>query len=189
MADWNWVIVWNLFVWKLRDSHGGPPTWRNRSYITPRDSPARSICIMENHRSRAENDNRRLLRARDVIDRSPATPLDVAALASVACMSPAHFIRSFKVAFGETPHRYRQRRRLERAMRLLQETERPVTEIAMAVGWASLGSFTTTFTRVVGVPPTAFRDRVGPVPAVPGCAVTRWARPSTFGEATPLEVA
>lgn len=144
---------------------------------------------MDSARSSSEGDNRRLLRARDVIDRSPAAPLDVPALASVACMSPAHFIRTFKAAFGETPHRYRQRRRLERAMRLLRETERPVTEIAMTVGWASLGSFTTTFTRVVGVPPTVFRDRGGPVPAVPGCAVTRWARPSSFGEAPPPEVA
>ena len=134
---------------------------------------------------RSESDNRRLLRARDVIDRTPAAPLDVAALASVACMSTAHFIRSFKAAFGETPHRYRQRRRLERAMRLLRETQQPVTSIAFAVGWASVGSFTTTFTRVVGVPPTTFRERGGPAPAVPGCAVTRWARPSSFGEASP----
>lgn len=137
--------------------------------------------------SRGEGDNRRLLRARDVIDRAPAASLDVAALASVACMSSAHFIRSFKAAFGETPHRYRQRRRLERAMRLLQETEQPVTAIAFETGWASVGSFTTTFTRVVGVPPTTLREGVGPPADVPGCAVTRWARPSSFEEATPRE--
>lgn len=134
--------------------------------------------------SGTEDDNRRLLRARDVIDRSPAAPLDVPALAAIAHMSPAHFTRSFKAAFGETPHRYRQRRRLERAMRLLGETERSVTEIAIEVGWTSVGSFTTTFTRVVGVPPTTFRMQVGPAPDVPGCAVTRWARPSSFGEAS-----
>lgn len=125
-----------------------------------------------------------MLRARDAIDRAPAAPLDVPALAAIACMSSSHFTRSFKAAFGETPHRYRQRRRLERAKRMLRETDLPVTAIAVRVGWDSLGSFTSTFAAVVGVTPTAFRARDGLFAAVPGCAVTRWARPSSFGEVT-----
>lgn len=132
----------------------------------------------------SEDDNRRLLRARDAIDRTPAAPLDVPELARLAHMSSSHFTRSFRAAFGETPHRYRQRRRLERAMRLLRETDQPVSRIAVDVGWSSLGSFTTTFTRVVGVPPTEFRATTTSAPDVPGCVVSRWARPSSFEEAS-----
>jgi AraC-like DNA-binding protein len=87
----------------------------------------------------AEDRNRRLLRARDTIDRSFAAPLDVAALARVAHVSPAHFARQFRAVFGETPHRYLQRRRIERAMELLRDTDRPVTEVCLDVGFASLG--------------------------------------------------
>jgi AraC-like DNA-binding protein len=86
----------------------------------------------------AEDRNRRLLRARDTIDRSYASPLDVAALARVAHVSPAHFARQFRLVFGETPHRYLQRRRIERAMELLRDTGRPVTEVSLDVGFASL---------------------------------------------------
>jgi AraC-like DNA-binding protein len=126
--------------------------------------------------------NRRLLRARDAMDRSYADALDVEALASSVHLSRAHFIRSFRAAFGEPPHRYLQRRRLERAMALLRETDRPVTEICLDVGFASLGSFSRTFTRVVGMTPTAYREAwrtgAGTAGYVPTCVVMSWTRPS-----------
>ena len=134
-------------------------------------------------RSDHEGDNRRLLRARDAIDRRPADPLDVAALADIACMSPSHFIRSFRAAFGETPHRYLQRRRIQQAMLLLRTTDRSVSEICLATGWGSLGSFSRTFAEVVGVPPSTFRQGTPAIGDVPGCFVRRWTRPSSFGEA------
>lgn len=133
--------------------------------------------------SRLENDNRRLLRARDMMDRDYWRSLDIDRLADVAMMSPAHFIRSFKSAFGETPHRYLQRRRVERAMYLLRTTGRSVTEICMNVGFSSLGSFSRTFTGIVGEPPSSFRVR-GAMPPVPTCFVKTWTRPSSFGEAS-----
>jgi AraC-like DNA-binding protein len=107
----------------------------------------------------AEDRNRRMLRARDTIDRSFAAPLDVAALARVAHVSPAHFARQFRAVFGETPHRYLQRRRIERAMELLRDTDRPVTEVSLDVGFASLGTFSRTFSAVVGESPSAYRER------------------------------
>lgn len=133
--------------------------------------------------SHLENDNRRLLRARDLMDRDYWRSLDVDALADVALMSPAHFIRSFKTTFGETPHRYLQRRRVERAMYLLRTTELSVTEICMTVGFSSLGTFSRTFTEIVGETPSSFRNR-GEMPAVPTCFVKTWTRPSSFGEAS-----
>lgn len=101
-----------------------------------------------------EEANRRLLRARDAIDRDYAEPLDIAALARVAHVSEAHFIRTFRATFGETPHRYLQRRRVERAMSLLRETERSVTRVCMDVGFTSLGTFSRTFHEIVGESPT-----------------------------------
>jgi AraC-like DNA-binding protein len=130
-----------------------------------------------------EEENRRLLRARDAMDREFATALDVARLAGVAHVSEAHFIRSFKATFGETPHRYLQRRRIERAMYLLRTTERTVTDICMEVGFSSLGTFSRTFAEIVGESPSAFRRR-GPLPDAPSCFVKAWSRPSSFGEAT-----
>jgi AraC-like DNA-binding protein len=104
-------------------------------------------------------------------------------LAGVAHVSEAHFIRSFKVIFGETPHRYLQRRRIERAMYFLRTTERTVTEICMEVGFSSLGTFSRTFNDVVGESPSQFRQR-GPLPDAPTCFVKAWVRPSSFGEAS-----
>ena len=92
-----------------------------------------------------EDLNRRLLRARDAMDRAYAEPLDVAAVAAVAHISPAHFSRCFRDVFGETPHRYLQRRRVERAMFLLRETDRSVTDICFDVAFTSLGTFSRTF--------------------------------------------
>jgi AraC-like DNA-binding protein len=130
-----------------------------------------------------EAENRRMLRARDAIDRDYALPLDVAGLAAVAHVSEAHFIRSFKATFGETPHRYLQRRRIERAMYLLRTTDRSVTDICMEVGLASLGTFSRTFSDIVGETPSQFRRR-GPMPGAPSCFVKAWTRPSSFGEAS-----
>jgi len=130
-----------------------------------------------------EEENRRLLRARDAIDRDYALPLDLPSLAAVAHVSEAHFIRSFKATFGETPHRYLQRRRIERAMYLLRTTDRSVTTICMEVGFASLGTFSRTFAAIVGETPSEFRRR-GPMPSAPACFVKAWTRPSSFGEAS-----
>ncbi len=117
------------------------------------------------------------------MDRDFALPLDIAGLAGVAGKSEAHFIRTFKIAFGETPHRYLQRRRIERAMYFLRTTDRTVTDICMEVGFSSLGTFSRTFADVVGETPSEFRDR-GPMPSAPSCFVKAWARPSSFGEAS-----
>lgn len=136
--------------------------------------------------SRASEDtNRRLLRARDAMDRAYAQPLDIPALARVACVSEAHFIRSFRATFGETPHRYLQRRRVERAMFLLGETERTVTDICFDVGFTSVGTFSRTFREIMGESPTAYRKRAT-VQAIPTCFTMAWARPSSFGEAERL---
>jgi AraC-like DNA-binding protein len=129
-----------------------------------------------------EESNRRLLRARDAMDRTYAQPLDVPTLARLTHVSEAHFIRSFRAAFGETPHRYLQRRRVERAMFLLRETDRSVTEICLDVGFTSLGTFSRTFSDIVGESPTAYRKRAD-IRLVPTCFTMAWTRPSSFGEA------
>jgi AraC-like DNA-binding protein len=131
----------------------------------------------------AEDTNRRMLRARDAIDRDFAQPLDVAALARVALVSPAHFSRTFRRTFGESPHRYLQRRRMERAMATLCTTDLPVTDIAFAVGFASLGTFSRTFRDIVGESPSTYR-LCGPAIAGPVCFTKAWLRPSSFGEAS-----
>ena len=120
-----------------------------------------------------EDLNRRLLRARDAMDRAYAEPLDVAAVAQVAHCSEAHFSRSFRAAFGETPHRYLQRRRVERSMFLLRETDRSVTEICFDVGFMSLGTFSQTFREIIGESPSTYRAGNGPMVA-PNC-VQMWA--------------
>ena len=133
--------------------------------------------------SRATEDaNRRLLRARDAMDRAYAQPLDIPALARIAYVSEAHFIRTFRATFGETPHRYLQRRRVERSMFLLRETDRSVTDICFDVGFSSLGTFSRTFRDIVGETPSAYRKRPH-ARAVPTCFSMAWTRPSSFGEA------
>jgi AraC-like DNA-binding protein len=122
-----------------------------------------------------------MLRARDTMDRAFARPLDVPALARVAHVSPAHFSRQFRVTFGETPHRYLQRRRVERAMELLRETDSPVTEICFDVGFSSLGTFSRTFRLIVGEPPSSYRARFeadGAALRVPACWAMTWLRPA-----------
>ena len=108
-----------------------------------------------------EQRNRRMLRARDRMDRQYADPLDLPALAEVAGCSEAHFIRTFRAVFGETPHRYLQRRRVERAMALLR-ADRSVTDVCFEVG---------------------FYKKRSPTAAVPTCFAMAWTRPSSFGEA------
>jgi transcriptional regulator GlxA family with amidase domain len=123
-----------------------------------------------------------MLRARDAMDRDYARPLDIPALARIALVSEAHFIRTFRATFGETPHRYLQRRRVERAMALLRNTDRSVTDICFAVGFSSLGTFSRTFRDIVGRSPTSFRHQAAEPDPVPTCFTMRWARPSSFGE-------
>jgi AraC-like DNA-binding protein len=122
-----------------------------------------------------------MLRARDAMDRDYAQPLDIPALARVAHVSEAHFIRTFRATFGETPHRYLQRRRVERSMFLLRETDRSVTEICLDVGFASLGTFSRTFREIVGESPSSYRGRAE-VGIAPNCFTMAWTRPSSFGE-------
>src|ERR687891_2074337 len=105
-----------------------------------------------------EDLNRRMLRARDAMDRAYADPLDVRTVAAVAHVSPAHFIRTFRAVFGETPHRYLQRRRVERSMFLLRETDRSVTDVCFDVGFTSLGTFSRTFREIVGETPSGYRS-------------------------------
>jgi AraC-like DNA-binding protein len=125
-----------------------------------------------------EDLNRRLLRARDAMDRAYAEPLDVRSVAAVAHMSAAHFSRSFRAVFGETPHHYLQRRRVERSMFLLRETDLSVTDICFDVGFTSLGTFSRTFRDIVGETPSGYRAGHEPMVA-PNCfqmAATRpWA--------------
>ena len=125
---------------------------------------------------RVEDMNRRLLRARDAMDRAYAEPLDVRAVASVALISPAHFSRSFRDVFGETPHHYLQRRRVERSMFLLRETDRSVTDICFDVGFTSLGTFSRTFRQIVGETPTGYRASHWPLEA-PNCFQMAYTRP------------
>ena len=125
---------------------------------------------------------RHLLRARDLADRRYAEPLDVPDLARAARLSPAHFSREFARAFGETPHRYLLTRRLERAAALLRTTDRSVADICMTVGLRSVGSFTTSFGRMYGLSPTAYRARYPPAAErarVPSCVLRAWGRPWT----------
>jgi AraC-like DNA-binding protein len=124
-----------------------------------------------------------------MIDARYAEPLDVDALARVARASPAHFARSFRRAFGVTPHQYLLTRRMERAAALLRTTDRSVADICLSVGMQSIGSFTTTFTRIYGMSPTAYRARFPPAAeraVVPTCVMRAYGRPQhrTFREDT-----
>ncbi len=133
---------------------------------------------------------RHLLRAKDLIDARYREPLEVAALARAAHLSPAHFTREFRRALGETPHQYLLTRRLERAAALLRNTDHSVADICATVGLRSVGSFTTSFGRTFGLSPTAYRA-AHPPPVervrVPTCVLQAYARPhsSRFGEDSP----
>jgi AraC-like DNA-binding protein len=132
---------------------------------------------------------RHLLRAKDLIDSRYAEALDVPRLAQAARLSPAHFSREFRRAFGETPHQYLLTRRLERAAELLRMTDRSVADICFTVGLKSVGSFTTSFGRAYGRSPTVYRAAFPPAAhraRVPTCVLRAWSRPrsSSFGEDT-----
>ncbi len=132
---------------------------------------------------------RHLLRAKDLTDARYVEPLAVADLARAAGLSPAHFSREFRRTFGESPHQYLLTRRLERAAALLRNTDRSVTEICFAVGLTSLGSFVTSFRRVYGLAPVAYRATYPPARRhlrIPDCVALAYGRPQnrTFREAT-----
>jgi AraC-like DNA-binding protein len=134
-----------------------------------------------------------LRRARDLLDREYARPLNIPAMARAALMSPSLFSRRFREAYDETPYGYLQARRVERAMALLRRGGMSVTDVCMAVGFTSLGSFSSTFARLVGEPPSVYKardhSRLAPVPA---CMIRAWARPGwiaepcRIGEAVPV---
>jgi AraC-like DNA-binding protein len=123
---------------------------------------------------------RHLLRAKDLADGRYFEPLDVAALAAAARLSPSHFSREFRGAFGESPHRYLLSRRLERAAALLRNTDRTVADICLMAGFTSVGSFTTSFGRTFGLSPTAYRSAYPPAAArarIPDCLLRAWGLP------------
>jgi AraC-like DNA-binding protein len=126
----------------------------------------------------------RLRRVRDRIDREYAQPLDVEALARGAHMSAGHFSRVFRLAYGESPYSYLMTRRVERAMALLRRGDLSVTEVCFAVGCSSLGTFSTRFTELVGVPPSIYRAKVERTTAgMPPCVAKQVTRPIRNREA------
>ncbi len=125
-------------------------------------------------------------RARDFVDRYYADPIDLADIAAAAGYSRYHLVRAFKAAYGETPGRYLQRRRVERAQELLRVADLDVTEICHLVGFTSLGSFSSLFSELVGVSPSRFqRDAQASGPRlIPGCYILMWGRPRPLGPNT-----
>jgi AraC-like DNA-binding protein len=126
-----------------------------------------------------------LRRARDLIDRDYAEPLDLDAMAGEAGYSRYHFARSFTTAYGETPRAYLTRRRIERAKTLLRTANLSVTEICFLVGFSSLGSFSARFRQLVGRSPSEYREQAvarSGIPPIPGCVVLMWTRPHPVGE-------
>ena len=131
---------------------------------------------------KAAHPARHLLRVKDLVDARYREPLDVRALARAAKLSTAHFSREFRRAFGDSPHQYLLNRRLERAAALLRSTDRSVADICLTVGLRSVGSFTTSFGRMFGMSPTAYRAAHPPAlthARVPTCVLMAWARPDT----------
>ena len=130
------------------------------------------------------SDLARLRRVRDRIDREYARPLNVEALARDAHMSAGHLSREFRRAYGESPYSYLMTRRVERAMALLRRGDRSVTEVCFEVGCSSLGTFSTRFTELVGMPPSAYRRQaVGEAEGMPSCVVKQVTRPVRNQEA------
>ena len=133
-------------------------------------------------------DLERLRRVRDRIDREYAQPLDVEALARGAHMSAGHLSRAFRLAYGESPYSYLMTRRIERAMALLRRGDLSVTEVCFAVGCSSLGTFSTRFTELVGMPPSAYRrNEQGAMAGIPPCVVKKVTRPVRNREASASE--
>jgi len=159
-------------------SSSGPGLFRLEGFLRADTG----LCSDSEMSQAVEESNRLMLRARDIMDRTYAEPLDVPSLARTIHVSEAHFIRTFRATFGETPHRYLQRRRVERAMFLLRQTDLSVTDVCLAVGFTSLGTFSRTFRDIIGESPTSYRTRDEMKP-VPTCFMMTWTRPSSFGEA------
>jgi AraC-like DNA-binding protein len=127
-----------------------------------------------------------LRRVRDRMDREYARPLNVEVLARDALMSAGHFSRQFKAAYGESPYSYLMTRRIERAMALLRRGDMTITEICFAVGFSSLGTFSTRFAELVGVPPSVYREQAaGEMAGIAPCVVKQVTRPIRNREATP----
>ncbi|MFC0506630.1 helix-turn-helix transcriptional regulator [Micromonospora costi] len=129
----------------------------------------------------------RLRRVRDRIDREYAQPLNVEALARAVHMSAGHLSRQFRLAYGESPYSYLMTRRIERAMALLRRGDLSVTEVCFAVGCASLGTFSTRFTELVGMSPSAYRRSVSPAAGMPPCVAKQVTRPVRNQEARVAE--
>jgi len=145
-----------------------------------------TISEVTNESSAAQQlrDLARLRRVRDRIDREYAQPLDVEALARGANMSAGHLSREFKLAYGEAPYGYLMTRRIERAMALLRRGDLSVTEVCFAVGCSSLGTFSTRFTELVGISPSAYRREAARATAgMPSCVVKQVTRPIRNREA------
>ncbi|MDY6808375.1 MAG: helix-turn-helix transcriptional regulator [Actinomycetota bacterium] len=131
------------------------------------------------------HDLMRLRRVRDRIDRDYAEPLDVAALARGAHMSAGHLSREFRRVYGESPYSYLMTRRIERAMTLLRRGDLSVTDVCFAVGFSSLGTFSTRFTELVGTPPSEYRHHGDAIAGIPPCLAKQVTRPVRNREATP----
>jgi AraC-like DNA-binding protein len=166
-------------------------TWvgRQRRWATP---VRRGTIARVTSRSAAAAEHLRdlvlLRRVRDRIDREYAQPLDVEALARGAHMSAGHLSRQFRLAYGESPYSYLMTRRIERAMALLRRDDLSVTEVCFAVGCSSLGTFSTRFTELVGVPPSIYRRRSpGPTAGMPPCVAKQVTRPIRNREASAAE--
>jgi transcriptional regulator GlxA family with amidase domain len=130
-----------------------------------------------------------LRRVRDRMDRDYAQPLDVEALARGVNMSAGHLSRQFKLAYGESPYSYLMTRRIERAMALLRRGDMSVTEVCFAVGCSSLGTFSTRFTELVGVPPSTYREQTADVTeGIPSCVEKQVTRPIRNREATVVQL-
>jgi AraC-like DNA-binding protein len=154
----------------------------SRAFFVPRIGPS----TVEEMTDEEIADLVRLRRARDRIDRDYAQPLDVSALARTAHMSPGHFSRKFRAAYGESPYSYLMTRRIERAMALLRRGDMNVTDVCFAVGCSSLGTFSSRFTELVGMSPSAYRREATPsTRGIPSCVEKRVTRPIRNREARP----
>lgn len=145
------------------------PSWQDHLVTPDEDSHLRELAVMR--------------RVRDRIDREYARPLDVEALAKGVHMSAGHLSRRFRDAYGESPYSYLMTRRIERAMALLRRGDRSVTEVCFEVGCSSLGTFSTRFTELVGVPPSVYRERAANVEGIPVFQAKQVTRPIRNQEA------
>lgn len=167
---------------------GGCPV-AHRGAVTRRAARGTIVAVPERAPAPRLDDLVLLRRARDRIDREYAEPLDVESLARGVHMSAGHFSRQFRAAFGESPYSYVMTRRIERAMSMLRRGDQSVTEVCFAVGCSSLGTFSTRFTELVGMPPSTYRDlAAGTTEGIPPCVAKQVTRPVRNREAPPHPV-